>query len=209
MPSAREKSLLYLKLKRFLNWGPAGNECPFPPLLQWITKADEQYSGKNADSGEWRVLLQNMFILLKPSSEARGAGSPCCLSSWLAWLAPFQPGSLLAGRALCQAVPGWKRCTSVKKTWNKLSCFASSSTTTTICSSRGWNKMVTPQNFPQKRTKYPFLVSFSHSLYVFYCFFTEIAVLTVSASIPLQKHGLKYKEYWGISTKLAKLIKLL
>lgn len=95
MPSAQEKSLLFLSLKRFLNSGPAGNEWPFPPLLRWITKADEQYSGKNADSRERTVFLQNTFILLKPSSEARRAGTPCCLTSWLA---PFQPGSPPAGQ---------------------------------------------------------------------------------------------------------------
>lgn len=34
----KKKSLLYLSLKRFLKSDPAGNEGPFPPILQWITK---------------------------------------------------------------------------------------------------------------------------------------------------------------------------
>lgn len=159
MPLAQEKSLLFLSLKRFLNSGPAGNEWPFPPLLRWITKADEQYSGKSADSRERTVFLQNTFILLKPSSEARRAGTPCCLTSWLA---PFQPGSPPAGQRARQ--PRLAKNHFCKKNWNKLFWFASSSTMSTSYSNMGWNKMSTPQNFPRKRNKYPFLVSFSHNL---------------------------------------------
>lgn len=170
MPSAQEKGLLYLSLKRFLNSGPAGNECSFPCLLRWIPKADEWHSSKNADSREWIVFLQNMFILLKASSEARGAGSPCCLTSWLAWLAPFQPGSLLAGQRAMQPPAGQEPL--LQKAWNKSFSFASCSTEPTIYSSMGWNKMSAPQNFPQRRNKYPILISFSHNLYVLYCFFT-------------------------------------
>lgn len=159
MPSAQEKSLLYLSLKRFLSSGPAGNECPFPSLLWWITKADEQHSSKNADSRERVVFLWNMFVLLKASSEGRQALPAVWAAGWPpSSPAPHSPG--LAKNHFCTK-PGTNRSGLPLVPQCQQSIPAQDET-----------KCQHPRIFHKKRNKCPFLVSFSHSLCMSYCFFT-------------------------------------
>lgn len=129
-----------------------------------------------------------MFILLKPSSEGRQAGTPCCLTSWLAWLAPFQPGSTPGS-------PGWQRTTSVKKT--KTNCSGLPLVPPFQQSIPAWDetKCQHPRIFHKREINILFW-----SVLVTICrcstaFSQKITVLTVPASMTLQKHGIKHKDY--------------
>lgn len=153
MPSAQEKKPIAPQPQEISKLRPCRQWVPISLFYSQSSKADEQYSSRNADSRGRSVFLGRCLFCWKPPQRPGGQALPAV------WPAGWHPSSL-AKNHFCKEPqtnpPGLPLLSPCQQP----------------VPAQDETKRQHPRIFHRREINTFFLVTFSHNLYMLYCFFT-------------------------------------